>query len=248
MMKNVIIAFVAMLTFWSLNWGQIPIPHDTSISTKAIKSYRWAIQLGGKPTFTALNQAPITNLYLFARRNVSARHGWQIGLWGYANPDEQQFGNDLHGQNGTPSVSVELGTGVHVAVQYLWYLPLTRRFRGIFGMGPAVGAGFWEKKTKWTDDTGDRVAKTRIRRLDAGVLGTFTVEWRFTNQFSFNATLLTRWGIGMESERYNEWEEIHPTGKNLLDTQSAKKLYIFAPEQAIVLGVSVYLDVVDLDK
>ena len=247
-MKNVMIAWVAILTFLSLNWGQIPIPLDTSVSMKAIENYRWAVQIGGKPTFSALNQDPITNLYLFARRNVSARHGWQIGLWGYANPDEQQFSNDFQGPNGTPSVSVEWDTGVHVAVQYLWYLPLTRRFRGIFGMGPAVGAGFWEKKMKWTEDTGDRIAKTRIRRLDAGVLGTFTIEWRFTNQFSFNATLLTRWGIGIQSGRYKAWEVVQPTGKNILDTQNAKKLYIFAPEQAIVLGVSVYLDVVDLDK
>ncbi len=246
-MKRVIIGVLLLTCFYSAR-AQIPISVDTSLAQEKKENYRWAVQLGGKPTFSTLNQDPITNLYLFARRNVSARHGWQIGLWGYANPDEQQFSNDHQGQNGTPSVSVELGTGVHVAVQYLWYLPLTRRFRGIFGMGPAVGAGFWERKMKWTEDTGDRVAKTRISRLDAGVLGTFTVEWRFTNQFSFNATLLTRWGIGIQSDRYKAWEVVQPAGKNILDTQNAKKLYIFAPEQAIVLGVSVYLDVVDLDK
>ncbi len=206
--------------------------------------YRWVFQvevnpLHRLPDFTS--PLDLSGIYLFARRNISPNRAWQFGVWGYPNLTSRLAKNVLNDKDFSNVATVTSGGGINAAIQYMLYMPINQKFRGVFGFGPMAGAGFWGKKKRNSGDPGEFLVESRMTRWDIGLLGTFTLEWFFNERLTVNAQVFTRWGMGVESQGWKKWEVGEGDTRVLSDQGGSHEIHIFVPDTVLLFGISFYI-------
>ncbi len=200
--------------------------------------YRWAFTVGVDPFQGLPNLIDQPNAYLFVRWNRSPQRSWQAGIWQLSKEDNAFSISSLVAQNYTMKTRLQVGAGVQGIVQYVWRFPLSNKITGYLGVGPLLGWGKWVSKMDYSRDADYRYATTSINRWDAGVSGTFSMEWFFTSYASLNAIFLLRFLVSNETRRQKVWDSANQN--TLLQDHTNSEIRNEFSQNFVLLGITLY--------